>query len=191
MASAPLEIKTARLRLRQLQHADLLAFAAMNADPEVMRFFPHPWSYQESEAALVWLRQGFQSRGFGVYGAEDIPGNLVGIVGLSVPTFEASFTPCVEILWRLALPYWGRGYASEAAGSVIAMAFSTLSLKELLAFTNTANWRSVRVMERIGMTRDPAADFDHPNVEDHRLKRHALYRITSQEWGEAGGRTPL
>ena len=101
-------------------------------------------------------------------------------MGLSVPRFEASFTPCVEIGWRLAAEHWGRGYAPEAARAALAFGFDTLALREILSFTAVANQPSRRVMEKLGMTHDPADDFDHPALpEGHALRRHVLYRIVA------------
>ena len=102
-------------------------------------------------------------------------------MGLSVPRFESHFTPCVEIGWRLAAPYWGRGYATEGARAALAVGFETLGLGEIVSVTVPANLRSRRVMEKIGMTRDPADDFDHPALsEGHPLRRHVLYRIAAR-----------
>jgi ribosomal-protein-alanine N-acetyltransferase len=158
-----------------LRDEDIEPFAAMNADVRVMEFFPRPWSREESKAALVRIEEGFQDRGFGIY-AVDCQSAFAGIVGLSVPSFEAHFTPCVEILWRLVPQFWGRGFASEAADAVLKMAYQTLAIPEVVAFTVVENVRSIRVMERLGMQRDLKGDFNHPAVEESRLKRHLLYR---------------
>lgn len=147
----------------------------MNADARVMEFFPRLWSKEESRAALARVEEEFEQRGFGVYAVES-GGAFAGITGLSMPGFEAHFTPAVEILWRLAYPFWGKGFASEAAGAVLRMAFETLGLAEVVAFAVADNARSIRVMEKIGMKRDPAGDFDHPAVRQAALRRHVLYR---------------
>jgi RimJ/RimL family protein N-acetyltransferase len=108
-----------------------------------------------------------------------VPGvaDFIGFVGLSVPTFEAHFTPCVEIGWRLAQEHWGQGYATEAARAAIDFGFQKFELSEIVSFTVPDNLRSRAVMERIGMTRSPADDFDHPALpENHPLRRHVLYR---------------
>jgi RimJ/RimL family protein N-acetyltransferase len=167
-----------------LRNEDIGPFAAMNADTQVMQYFPRPWSYQESEAALTRIIDGFQTRGFGLYATEDASRRFIGIVGLSVPAFKSAFTPCVEILWRLASSYWGKGYASEAASSVLAVAFTALTLDEVVAFATTGNQRSMRVMDRIGMTNDVNGDFDHPDVANPALRRHVLYRITHAQWSK-------
>jgi RimJ/RimL family protein N-acetyltransferase len=177
MKIAPPKIATPRLRLRRLRSGDIDAFAAMNADEQVMEFFPRPWSFEESKIALARVEKEFTERGFGIY-AVDLQNTLefAGVVGLSVPSFEVQFTPCIEILWRLIPRYWGNGFASEAAGAVLNMAFQTLALQEVVAFAAIYNVRSFRVMEKIGMQRDSGRDFDHPEVAEPRLKQHALYR---------------
>jgi ribosomal-protein-alanine N-acetyltransferase len=177
MKVAPLVITTPRLQLRQFRREDSEPFSAMNADPKVMEFFPNVLSREESHATILRIRDEFQRRGFGVYALE-AQGEFAGIVGLNVPEFQARFTPCVEILWRLVQSFWGRGLASEAAAAVLTMAFQELQLPEVLAFAAVGNVRSIKVMERIGMRRDLAGDFDHPCVGEPRFKRHVLYRVS-------------
>jgi RimJ/RimL family protein N-acetyltransferase len=172
-------LESSRLRLRDWQDADLAPFAALNADPRVMEYFPRPLDRAESDAAVVRIRAHFARRGFGLWAVE-APGvaEFVGFVGLSVPSFEAHFTPCVEIGWRLAREFWGRGYATEAALAVLNHGFGTLGLAEIVSFTAAANARSRAVMERIGMHRSDADDFDNPNLSPgHPLRRHVLYRL--------------
>jgi ribosomal-protein-alanine N-acetyltransferase len=176
----PPTIVTPRLELRPWRDEDLPVFAAMNADPIVMEFFPKPLDRAESDAMVGRIRGHFERRGFGLWAVE-VPGviDFIGFVGLVVPGFEAHFTPCVEIGWRLAREHWGQGYATEAARAALEFGFRRLALEEIVSFTTTANLRSRRVMERIGMTRLPDDDFDHPALpEGHRLRRHILYRIT-------------
>jgi RimJ/RimL family protein N-acetyltransferase len=178
MTSA-LTIRTHRLHLRLWRDEDLPAFAAMNADPRVMEYFPRPLSRAESDARAAGIRDHFARHGFGLWAVE-VPGvdDFIGFVGLSVPGFEAHFTPCVEVGWRLAHEHWGQGYATEAARAALDFGFRRLTLAEIVSSTVPANWRSRRVMERIGMTRTPADDFDHPVLpEGHPLRRHVLYRI--------------
>lgn len=175
MVSAPSEIALPAGRLRRFLPQDIDAFAALNADPVVMEFFPHPWSFEESEAAFKQVQEGFSERGFGVYALES-KGEFSGIVGLSVPSFKAYFTPCVEILWRLDPGFWGKGLVTVAAREVLNMAFRELNLPEVVAFTVVKNQRSVRVMERLGMERNTEPFFDHPAVSDDRLRRHILYK---------------
>lgn len=175
MRIAPAELLTPRTRLRRLCIADLPAFARMNAHPEVMRFFPAPWTAEESRAALERAKAEFDQRGFGVYALE-VDGVFAGIVGLSIPSFAAWFTPCVEILWRVQPEFWGRGFASEAARAVLAMAAESLALQEVFAFAVAQNKASIRVMEKVGMMPCDPPSFDHPAVEHTSLKQHLLYR---------------
>jgi RimJ/RimL family protein N-acetyltransferase len=176
--SAIATIRTARLELRPWRDEDRAPFAALNADPRVMEFFPKTLDRADSDAMAARLREHFDRHGFGLWAVE-VPGvaDFIGFVGLAVPRFEAHFTPCVEIGWRLAREHWGRGYATEAARAALAFGFRDLALDEIVSFTTTANLRSRAVMERIGMTRSPADDFDHPALpEGHPLRRHVLYR---------------
>jgi RimJ/RimL family protein N-acetyltransferase len=172
------ELVTERLKLRAWRDSDLEPFAALNADPEVMRHFPEPLDRAASDALVDRINAHFDRHGFGPWAVE-IPGvtDCAGFVGLMVPAFEAHFTPCIEIGWRLARPCWGKGYATEAAGASLDYAFTTLQADEVVAITVPANRPSRAVMERLGMVYDPADDFDHPNLPaGHVLQRHALYR---------------
>lgn len=177
MSDSP-TLRTPRLILRPWRDEDLVPFAAINADPAVMEFFPQTLDRRESEAAAGRIRDHFARQGFGLWAVE-VPGaaEFIGFVGLSVPRFEAHFTPCVEVGWRLARSQWGRGYATEAARAALDFGFRDLALDEIVSFTVPANRRSRAVMERIGMTHSPADDFDHPALpEGHPLRRHVLYR---------------
>ncbi len=172
-------ITTPRLRLRQWKPADLAPFAAMNADPRVMEFYPDVLTREESDAMAVRIQESFPKHGFGLWALE-IPGvaEFAGFVGLSVPRFEAAFTPCVEVGWRLGPEHWGHGYASEAARAVLAHGFEALKLPEIVSFTATQNLRSQAVMQRIGMERRPELDFEHPVLSvGHQLRRHVFYRV--------------
>ena len=173
-------LTTARLRLRPWRAEDIEPFAALNADPRVREFFPSVQTYQESADSMEHIRDHFQRRGFGLWAVELIGGApFIGFIGLSVPSFEAPFTPCVELGYRLAFEYWGHGYAGEGSRAAIAFGFATVGLPEIVAMTAVGNERSRRVMERLGMRRNPADDFDHPNIVDgHPLRRHVLYRLT-------------
>jgi len=172
-------IHTDRLILRRWAPADLAPFAEINADPEVMRHFPHALSREQSDAFAGRIEAHFEAHGFGFWAVE-IPGvsAFAGFVGLSIPRFEAHFTPCVEIGWRLARSQWGHGHATEGATAALRFAFEVLGLREVVSFTVVENVPSRRVMERIGMQHDPADDFDHPLLEpESPLSRHVLYRI--------------
>jgi RimJ/RimL family protein N-acetyltransferase len=153
----------------------------MNADPRVMEFFIKRLDRAGSDAMVDRIREHFAVHGFGLWAVE-VPGvaPFIGFTGLEVPRFEAPFMPCVEIGWRLAFEHWGRGYATEAARLALDYGFGTLGLPEILATTTVTNRRSRAVMERLGMHRDPADDFDHPLApEGHPLRRHVLYRLKS------------
>jgi RimJ/RimL family protein N-acetyltransferase len=154
-------------------------FARLNNDARVMEYFPSPLTRAESDALASRIETHFRAYGFGLWAVElRESGVFIGFAGLSIPAFQAPFTPCVEIGWRLAAEYWGRGLATEAARASVRYAFDTLNLAELLSFTAPANTRSRRVMEKIGMTHNPADDFDHPNLpQGHPLRRHVLYRL--------------
>jgi len=172
-------LRTPRLLLRGWRDEDLAPFAALNADPAVMEHFPAVLGRAESDALAARIAAQFDARGFGLWAVE-APGvaPFLGFVGLAVPRFTAPFTPCVEIGWRLARDFWGRGYALEAAQAAFDFAWGPADLAALVSFTAPANRRSVALMERLGMRRDPAEDFDHPLLaEGHRLRRHVLYRI--------------
>jgi ribosomal-protein-alanine N-acetyltransferase len=180
MSATPPTLRGSRVRLRPWRldgrHSDLDDFAALNADPRVMEFLPQPLSRDESAAMMGRMQAKLETQGWGHW-ALDVGGRCIGFVGLSVPTFESHFTPCVEVGWRLAAHAWGQGYATEGARLALAHGFGTVGLKEIVSFTVPANARSRAVMERLGMTRDPAEDFDHPRLAGHRLEQHVLYRL--------------
>jgi RimJ/RimL family protein N-acetyltransferase len=150
----------------------------MNADPRVMEFFAAPLSPEETDALILRIQTHMAQHGFGFYSAElRATGEFIGMVGMAHVPFEAHFTPCVEIGWRIAPAYWNRGLATEGARECLRYAFEELALNKVVAFTVPANLPSRRVMEKLGMTRDPADDFEHPRLpEGHPLRRHVLYR---------------
>ncbi len=151
----------------------------MNADPRVMEFFPALLSPAESDALVDRAQAHFDRHGFGPFAVELLENQFfIGFIGLSIPNFDAPFMPAVEIGWRLAFDCWGRGLATEGARAVIRYAFEDLGLGSLVSFTVPENLRSRRVMEKLGMTHDPADDFDHPRLpEGHPMRRHVLYRL--------------
>lgn len=172
-------LTTSRLLLRPWRASDRAAFAAINADPVVMEYFPSILTAKQTEAMVDRIEAHITQHGFGLWAVE-IPNvtAFAGFIGLCYPRFTASFTPCVEIGWRLGLDYWGQGYATEGARAALQYGFDVLGLQEILSFTSPLNRRSRKVMEKLGMTHDPADDFDHPLVpEGHPLRRHVLYRI--------------
>ncbi len=177
-------LTTDRLLLRRWRDSDREPFARMNADPRVMEFFASPLSRDESDALVDRIETHFEKHGFGAWAAElREQGMFIGFIGLAIPTFEAHFTPSVEIAWRLAAEHWGRGLATEGARAVAEYAFGSLGFDEIVAMTVPANTRSRRVMEKLAMTRNPAEDFDHPLLPaGHPLRRHVLYRLRRPDW---------
>jgi RimJ/RimL family protein N-acetyltransferase len=170
---------TSRLLLRPWRDDDIPPFAEMSADPAVMEYLL-PLS-ERAVSAKTWVAQKrahWAERGFGQWVVE-IPGeaSFIGVVGLETVSYEAHFTPAVEVAWRLARPYWGRGYATEAARASLDYGFGELGLDEIVALTVPGNRRSRRVMERLGMTRSAQDDFDHPRLPAGPLRRHVLYRL--------------
>jgi RimJ/RimL family protein N-acetyltransferase len=171
-------IETERLILRPWKDSDLEPVAQLNSDPVVMELMFKSLSREESDAWVARMKAQFVERGFSHYAAElKEDGSFVGAIGLSVPSYQTPFSPFVEIGWRIAHPFWNQGLATEGACAVLKYSHEALCLPEVVAFTVPANVRSRRVMEKIGMVRDLAADFDHPNIpEGHALRRHVLYR---------------
>lgn len=179
-------LRTKRLVLRAWHEEDFKHFAQMNSDPRVMEYFPATLSLQESDDLAKRLSAQLQKQGWGLW-AVSIPGlsDFIGFIGLSEPSFNAHFTPAVEIGWRLAYDFWGKGYATEGALEALKYGFETLNLNQIVSFTAAQNHRSIEVMKRIGLHHDLADDFDHPNlVEGHLLRRHVLYRLNRHEWME-------
>jgi len=179
---APDELRTERLLLRQWRPEDRPPFAALNADPEVMRHFPSTLARAESDTFADRCEAGIAQRGWGLWAVEVLPGDdragsgFIGFTGLNVPGFEAHFTPCVEVGWRLARGHWGHGYATEAARAAVGYGFDVLDLDEIVSFTYVGNDRSRRVMEKLGMVED--GEFDHPRLPGDPIERHVLYRLT-------------
>ena len=192
MTGAP-TLRTSRLLLRPWQAADRAPFAALNRDPGVVEFLGEPLTREQSDALADRIEADFEGRAFGLWAVE-IPEvtPFAGFVGLSVPRFDAPFMPAVEVGWRLASGYWGRGYATEGAVASLAFGFEVVGLDEVISLTVEDNTRSRRVMERAGMTHDSADDFDHPLVSPgDRLRHHVLYRARRSGWSPPGscGRT--
>jgi RimJ/RimL family protein N-acetyltransferase len=181
-----IELETTRLRLRQWRESDRAPFAAMNADAEVMEFFPSLQSRDTSDASIDGWRLQIAERGWSNWAVELLASSeFIGFVGLSVPKRVLPFSPCVEVGWRLARSYWGQGYAAEGAREALRFGFERLELADIVSFTSVLNLRSRAVMERIGM-RDAHEDFEHPGVpENHPLRPHCLYRITRAQWSGA------
>jgi RimJ/RimL family protein N-acetyltransferase len=177
-------LETERLLLRPYCDDDLGGLAALCADPVVMDHFPQTLDRASSERLAERIKAHFELHGFGPWSVEIKDTHMyAGFVGLMVPAFEAHFTPCVEVGWRLARKYWGRGYATEAARVSLAFGFETMGCDEIVSMTVPGNFRSRAVMARLAMARDPDGDFDHPTVaEGHPLRRHVLYRLSKKSW---------
>ena len=177
-------MQTQRLILREWTDDDLEPFAALNADPNVMEFLPALLTREQSDEMAARIRTHFQERGFGLWAVEVRGGaKFIGFVGLTVPRFEAHFTPCVEVGWRLAAEHWGQGYAPEAARAALEYGFRELKLTEIVSITVPHNLKSRRVMEKIGLRHDPTGDFLHPLLSDgHPLQQHVLYRLSAEDW---------
>ena len=171
-----MQLTTPRLILRRWHDEDRAPFAAMNADPAVMEHFVAPLTRAESDDMVDRIEAHFDAHGWGLWAvAVQATGEFVGFTGLWTPNWQPDF---VEVGWRLARDGWGQGYATEAARAALDDGFGRLGLTEIVSFTSRDNIRSQRVMQKVGMRRDPADDFDHPNVpEGHRLRRHVLYRL--------------
>jgi ribosomal-protein-alanine N-acetyltransferase len=177
-------IETPRLILRPWRDSDLAPFAAQNADPIVMRFLGGVLTREASDAYARRAQQHLADHGFCKWAVE-APGvaPFIGAVGLSHVRYEASFTPAVEVAWRLHRNHWGQGYATEAARAAIQDGFTRPGLREIVAVTALENFPSQRVMERLGMTR--SIEFDHPLApENSPLRRHILYRTPLPQSGE-------
>jgi ribosomal-protein-alanine N-acetyltransferase len=180
------ELATERLLLRRWRDSDHDAFAALNADPQVMAQFPAPLTRAEAEFVLEQIEVGFERHGFGIWAVETTAdGAFIGLAGLSVVPFEEHFTPAVEIGWRLLPAAWGHGYATEAAQEALRFGFLEARMPEIVSFASTTNSRSIAVMERLRMHRIPDGDFKHPLMDPaHPLAPHVLYHLSATEWAE-------
>ncbi len=176
------ELRTERLLLRQWLERDLEPFSAMSADPEVMAYFPSTLTPEQAAGDLARYREKIVSQGFGFWATERrSDGQFIGIVGLS-RVDDLPIDDSVEVGWRLARPYWGQGYATEAAGACLHFAFNDLVLPEVIAITTVNNLRSQAVMRRLGM-QDTGRNFDHPRVPaESELREHVLYRVSRDDF---------
>ncbi|MGB6517537.1 MAG: GNAT family N-acetyltransferase, partial [Candidatus Cybelea sp.] len=182
MAEVP-TIETPRLMLRAWCDADVEPWVAMNADLRVTEFLGRAYTRELSEASAAAIRRALDENGYGWWAVEVREGAaFAGVIALQKVPFSAAFTPATEIGWRFSFENWGRGYATEGAKAALDFAFTELHWNEVIAFTAATNLRSQRVMQRLGMTHNPADDFDHPKLEpDDPLRRHVLYRIKNPD----------
>lgn len=177
MANRMVRYETERLILRQWEDKDIIPFAAMNADQLVMEYFPKTLTVDETVTMVTKISDKIAVNGFGFYACElKSTREFIGFVGLNIPDFNADFTPCVEIGWRLARKFWGNGYAKEAALKCLSSGFTDFGLNEIVSFTAKQNQRSWQLMKRIGM--EYSGEFYHPKLAtDHWLNPLVLYRI--------------
>lgn len=178
------QLETERLILREWQDEDRESFARMNADPMVMEFMPRLLDRKASDKLMDRFRQHFKKHGYGLFALErKEDGEFLGFVGLNHVDSKMPFAPAVEVAWRLGHEHWGHGYASEAARRVLEYGFEDLGLKEIVAFTVHDHTTSLHIMEKLGMVRDKAGDFDYPGLaKDHPLGRFVLYRLKASEF---------
>ena len=148
-----------------------------------MEYFPAILEESESNAMAEKIQHLIDGRGWGFWAVEEEMSHaFIGFVGLHVPIAELPFSPCVEIGWRLALQFWGKGYATEAAAASLHVAFEQLKLDDVCAFTPVDNAKSRAVMERLHM-QNTQRNFDHPAIpKGHRLREHVLYRLSRKQW---------
>ena len=177
-------LETERLILRTWQESDLDPMTAIDQDPKVCEFLPGIGTREATAVGIQRHIEHYKKHGFCCYAVELKPTHeMIGFVGLQFPTFNAHFTPAVEVGWRLALGHWNKGYATEAALAALHHGFTTLNLDEIVSFTVVKNRASRRVMEKCGMHHTPEGDFDHPRLtEDSPLRRHVLYRLSKTEY---------
>jgi RimJ/RimL family protein N-acetyltransferase len=177
-------IETPRLILRHWLESDTEPFIKLNQDKEVRRYFPNTLTVEETITAIEKIKHNFATRGFSWYAVELKENHkFIGFIGLEVPSFEACFTPCIEIGWRLAREYWGQGLAVEGAQKCLEIGFNEHNFKEIVAFTPKINTPSQRVMQKLGMSYNPADDFYHPKLpKESPLSLHVLYRLHKKDF---------
>lgn len=169
-----------RLGFRKFRDSDLEPFFKMNADSEVMKFFPSTLDTEETQSLIMRINAHIDENGFGFFAIDLLSENrFIGFIGLKRTNFKADFTPCIEIGWRLDKEFWNKGLATEGATRCLEFAFLNLKLNEVYSFTSLLNKPSERIMQKIGMAK--ISEFDHPLVEKgSRLKKHCLYKIKNR-----------
>lgn len=177
-------LRTERLTMQPWLAKHLGALAMICEDKEVMKFFPRVLTREECRSLLEGFNDHFREYGYGVWAMVPHGGEApIGFCGLKQVTMNAPFAPAVEILWRLNRAAWGWGFANEAARAALQHGFEKVGLEEIVSFTTPKNLRSIALMERLGMRRDPEEDFEHPALpEDDPLRPHVLYRLRREEW---------
>lgn len=169
--------ETERLGFRQWLDRDIEPFSRLNADPEVMEFFPSTQSTEQSVAFIERAKKFIDEHSYGLWAVDEkASGAFIGFIGLTNANFESPFTPCIEIGWRLLKEFWNKGYATEGAKACLEFGFKTAGIPVINSFTAVTNLKSERVMQKIGMKF--IGNFEHPNVaEGHVLRPHVLYTI--------------
>ena len=177
-------LQTERLILRTWEEFDFYAMTSINMDSKVCEFLPGTVNRDDTKAAIARWQKHYHDKGYTLYAVElKSTHEMIGFLGLMTPSFEAHFTPAVEIGWRLASKHWNQGYATEGAKAVLHYAFTQIGLDEVVSFTVVNNLASQRVMEKIGLKHNPIDDFEHPNLDkDSPLKRHVLYRLNRSDY---------
>jgi len=175
-----IELETERLKLRAWQESDLQPFAELNADKDVMLYFPSVLTREQSDNLADKFQHLILDHGWGFWAVElKATGQFIGFTGLNTQPEQFIFSPCVEIGWRFAKQYWHQGYATEAAKACLKFAFETLQLKEVVSFTAVHNTASEHVMQRLGM--QAMFEFNHPALtQESPLSRHILYKIVQK-----------
>ena len=176
-------IQTQRLILRQWRDQDRQPFAAMNADPQVMKYFPSTLTKEQSDALIDRFIEDIESSGWGFWAAQRIDsGHFIGFIGINYSADGLPFAPCVDIGWRLAQAHWGLGFATEGAKAAMDYAFNAINLSKVVSMTPVNNKASERVMKKIGMQKQQFT-FMHPKLADgHPLQEHLLYSVTNDQW---------
>lgn len=179
-----MQLETERLILRKWKEADLEPFCKITSDPEVRRYYPGVLTADETKALVTKVEAHFNKESFGLFALElKSTGEFIGYTGLMKPTIQAHFMPCVEIGWQLSKKHWGNGYAPEAAAKALEDGFVRIGLDEIVSFTTVSNDKSIRVMQKLQMTRNPKDDYSHPALpEGHPLKPHVLFRLSKAIW---------
>jgi 3-dehydroquinate dehydratase / shikimate dehydrogenase len=178
------QLESERCILRQWKDEDLSIFTKMNQDPLVMEFFPATLTASQSKKLAENIQQELQTKPYGLWAVELKKGHsFIGFAGLHEQNFEAPFCPCIELGYRLDPSFWGHGFATECGKTIFRYAFETVQLEEVVSFTFIHNFRSRKVMERLGMTHNPEDDFMHPKLAaQDPLRPHVLYRMTKERY---------
>lgn len=171
-----------RLGFREWSDNDLDPFYKMNSDPTVMEFFPSVLTRHESDDLMRRIQRRYAEQGFCYYAVDElVSGELIGFIGLTIQSYEAPFTPCVDIGWRLIPKYWGKGYATEGANRCLQIGFENHRINEIYSIASLGNVRSISVMQKVGMSK--TLEFDHPNLSDYvSIRKCAVYKLTKDNW---------